>query len=256
MVVLPSVCSDTPKHVQDDERHAITDTRTRVHDEEDDAYCMGAFKASTTKSHRLSFAEPLFRHYGLNHDHHRRKNMKKIQHAPSTTTTTKDDTEHPKYSTHFSSSSSSSSSSGYTTGSVEQSGKMSLLLSILQLSRDVGDRVSVFSQSLSTLNVIEHMLHRHNDYYTNIHRKGCEKKKCIHFVRIDGSTPQSLRFERIAMFNDPTADVNVILISTRAGGEGVNLCGGNRVVIFDVCWNPCHDAQSMCRYVRRIGTDT
>ncbi|KAF0697022.1 Aste57867_12250 [Aphanomyces stellatus] len=132
----------------------------------------------------------------------------------------------------------------YPIGVAEHSGKMVLLLHILRECRAVGDRTTVFSQSIPTLTAIENMLSNYNQT-----KKSYEK---IHSVRIDGSTSQQMRFQRIAQFNDPDEEVDVILISTRAGGEGarVNLCGGNRVVIFDVCWNPCHDSQSMCRSYR------
>ncbi|RHZ00317.1 hypothetical protein DYB35_011968, partial [Aphanomyces astaci] len=130
----------------------------------------------------------------------------------------------------------------YSKGIVEHSGKMVLLLHILRECRRIGDRITVFSQSIPTLNAIQTMLDVYNETKKEYER--------INALRIDGSTPQPLRFTRIAQFNDPDEEVDVILISTRAGGEGVNLCGGNRVVIFDVCWNPCHDAQSMCRSYR------
>ncbi|KAF0753277.1 hypothetical protein AaE_005765, partial [Aphanomyces astaci] len=100
----------------------------------------------------------------------------------------------------------------YTKGIVEHSGKMVLLLHILRECRRIGDRITVFSQSIPTLNAIQTMLDVYNETKKEYER--------INALRIDGSTPQALRFTRIAQFNDPDEEVDVILISTRAGGEG------------------------------------
>ncbi|KAG7397072.1 hypothetical protein PHYBOEH_001286 [Phytophthora boehmeriae] len=131
----------------------------------------------------------------------------------------------------------------YVPKKLESSGKMMLLMQILSECQDIGDRVILFSQSIPTLNTIALMISKHNKYQRR-------HSKRLSYLRIDGSTPQQDRFRQIAQFNDLEEDVDLIMISTKAGGEGINLCAGNRIIIFDVCWNPCNDSQSMCRSYR------
>ncbi|CAH0474406.1 unnamed protein product [Peronospora belbahrii] len=131
----------------------------------------------------------------------------------------------------------------YVPNQLESSGKMMILMELLSVCQSVGDRVIIFSQSIPTLDSIGAAISKHN-------RHQRRHAKRFSFLRIDGSTTQSDRFRQIAQFNDLAEDVDLIMISTKAGGEGINLCAGNRVIIFDVCWNPCNDAQSMCRSYR------
>ncbi|KAG3113169.1 Helicase [Phytophthora idaei] len=131
----------------------------------------------------------------------------------------------------------------YVPHQLEASGKMMILMELLSACQDVGDRVIIFSQSIPTLDTIGLMISKHNKYQRR-------HSKRLNYLRIDGSTSQQDRFRQIAQFNDLEEDVDLIMISTKAGGEGINLCAGNRIIIFDVCWNPCNDSQSMCRSYR------
>ncbi|KAJ8764653.1 hypothetical protein K2173_006977 [Erythroxylum novogranatense] len=69
------------------------------------------------------------------------------------------------------------------------------------------------------------------------------------FARLDGSTPTNLRQSMVDDFNSSPSK-QVFLISTRAGGLGLNLVSANRVVIFDPNWNPAHDLQAQDRSFR------
>lgn len=58
------------------------------------------------------------------------------------------------------------------------------------------------------------------------------------YLRLDGTTKSEDRGQLLAMFNDPNSDYFIFLLSTRAGGLGLNLQAADTVIIFDSDWNP------------------
>ncbi|KAI5418373.1 Protein CHROMATIN REMODELING 5 [Lathyrus oleraceus] len=72
------------------------------------------------------------------------------------------------------------------------------------------------------------------------------------FQRLDGSTKSELRQQAMEHFNAPGSDDFCFLLSTRAGGLGINLATADTVIIFDSDWNPQNDLQAMSR-AHRIG---
>ena len=97
-------------------------------------------------------------------------------------------------------------------------------------------RVLIFSQMVQLMDIMEQYF-----YYRN-----------ISFLRLDGSTKADDRGERMALFNQKNSDYKVFLLSTRAGGLGLNLQTADTVVIFDSDWNPQMDVQAQDR-AHRIG---
>ncbi|KAK0425173.1 hypothetical protein QR680_009071 [Steinernema hermaphroditum] len=70
------------------------------------------------------------------------------------------------------------------------------------------------------------------------------------FVRLDGSMSIKQRGKIVERFNDPESPEFVFLLSSKAGGCGLNLIGANRLVMFDPDWNPANDDQAMARVWR------
>uniref|UniRef100_A0A665TA60 Helicase ARIP4-like n=1 Tax=Echeneis naucrates TaxID=173247 RepID=A0A665TA60_ECHNA len=143
----------------------------------------------------------------------------------------------------------------YKPGILENSAKMVMLFHLMEESVRKGDKLLVFSQSLSTLTVIEDFLAKRpvppSPNMSNRDQPNHNWVRNLNYYRLDGSTTPSERERLINQFNDPSnTSAWVFLLSTRAGCLGVNLIGANRVVVFDASWNPCHDAQAVCRVYR------
>nr|KYP45084.1 hypothetical protein KK1_033366 [Cajanus cajan] len=77
----------------------------------------------------------------------------------------------------------------------------------------------------------------------------CRERRYPH-LRLDGTTSISKRQKMVNCFNDPSKDEFVFLLSSKAGGCGLNLIGGNRLVLFDPDWNPANDKQAAARVWR------
>uniref|UniRef100_A0A8C8H0U8 DNA helicase n=1 Tax=Oncorhynchus tshawytscha TaxID=74940 RepID=A0A8C8H0U8_ONCTS len=119
---------------------------------------------------------------------------------------------------------------------VKSSGKLTLLQKMLRKLKDEGHRVLIFSQMTKMLDLLEDFLEYEGYKYE----------------RIDGGITGGLRQEAIDRFNAPGAQQFCFLLSTRAGGLGINLATADTVIIYDSDWNPHNDIQAFSR-AHRIG---
>ncbi|KAG9697173.1 hypothetical protein KCU95_g3100, partial [Aureobasidium melanogenum] len=116
--------------------------------------------------------------------------------------------------------------------SIELSYKTLLVRKIMRLSIEAGDKVLIFSQSIPSLNFLDHML----------------SSMGARYGRIQGDIAQDKREKVLKSMADGKLDV--LLISTRAGGLGLNIQQANRVIIFDFAFNPTWEEQAIGRAYR------
>lgn len=121
-------------------------------------------------------------------------------------------------------------------GLITSSGKMMLLDQLLTKLRKDGHRVLIFSQMVKMLDIL-------GDYL---------RIRGYQFQRLDGTIPAGPRRMAINHFNAENSDDFCFLLSTRAGGLGINLMTADTVIIYDSDWNPQADLQAMAR-AHRIG---
>ena len=119
---------------------------------------------------------------------------------------------------------------------IRTSGKVELLDRMLPKLKAAGHRVLMFTQMTKMMPILE-------DYFAF---------RGFSSLRLDGSTSADEREKRMYMFNAPDSPYFIFLLSTRAGGLGLNLATADTVIIFDSDWNPMMDLQAQDR-AHRIG---
>ncbi|KAJ8129508.1 hypothetical protein O1611_g4124 [Lasiodiplodia mahajangana] len=119
---------------------------------------------------------------------------------------------------------------------VEASPKLLLFEIMLPKLKERGHRVLIFSQYLHSLTILE-------DFLTGLD---------MTHARIDGSLSALEKQKRIDAFNAPDSPLFAMLLSTRAGGVGINLASADTVIIYDPDFNPHQDIQALSR-AHRIG---
>ncbi|KAF3059943.1 DNA repair protein rhp54 [Daldinia childiae] len=115
------------------------------------------------------------------------------------------------------------------------SGKMQVLDRMLaRIRQDTNDKIVLISNYTQTLDLFSQLC-RHRGYG---------------HLRLDGTMNVSKRQKLVDKFNDPDGGEFVFLLSSKAGGCGLNLIGANRLVLFDPDWNPAADQQALARVWR------
>jgi ATP-dependent helicase STH1/SNF2 len=115
-------------------------------------------------------------------------------------------------------------------------GKFELLDRVLPKYQQTGHRVLMFFQMTAIMDIMEDFLRYRN----------------IKFLRLDGTTKSDDRSDLLREFNAPDSPYFMFLLSTRAGGLGLNLQTADTVIIYDSDWNPHQDLQAQDR-AHRIG---
>jgi SWI/SNF-related matrix-associated actin-dependent regulator of chromatin subfamily A containing DEAD/H box 1 len=105
-------------------------------------------------------------------------------------------------------------------------GKVDKLKELLPAMKARGDRILLFSQFVIMLDVLERVL----------------ETMGFNFIRLDGQTPLPERQDLIDEFQSDET-ITVFLLSTKAGGFGINLTAANVVILYDIDFNPHNDAQ-------------
>lgn len=131
------------------------------------------------------------------------------------------------------------------------SNKLIILFEILKQCERNKEKCLIFSAFVAVLDVVEYFMRLINDQERNGNKPGLETFRGRwelgkDYYRLDGKTAKNHRHSMITNFNDPKNErTRVFLISAKAGGQGINLIGANRVILLDTSWNPSNDRKTI-----------
>lgn len=121
-----------------------------------------------------------------------------------------------------------------------------------ELKVDLGSKILVLDMMLAQIKMTttdKIVLISNYTQTMDLFEKMC-RKRTYQFVRLDGSMSIKKRGKIVEDFNKPDSEIFIFLLSSKAGGCGLNLIGANRLVMFDPDWNPANDEQAMARVWR------
>nr|XP_042701050.1 DNA repair and recombination protein RAD54B isoform X4 [Chrysemys picta bellii] len=123
-----------------------------------------------------------------------------------------------------------------TTFTETDSGKLQVLAKLLAAISELrpSERIVLVSNYTQTLNILQEMCKHYGYSYT----------------RLDGHTPISQRQQIVDSFNNKFRSAFIFLLSSKAGGVGLNLVGASHLILYDIDWNPATDIQAMARVWR------
>ncbi|XP_049709971.1 DNA repair and recombination protein RAD54B isoform X1 [Elephas maximus indicus] len=118
----------------------------------------------------------------------------------------------------------------------KESGKLQVLSKLLEVIQELrpSEKVVLVSNYTKTLDILQEVCKRHGYAHT----------------RLDGQTPISQRQHIVDGFNSKYSSDFIFLLSSKAGGVGLNLIGGSHLILYDIDWNPATDIQAMSRVWR------
>ena len=135
-----------------------------------------------------------------------------------------------------------------------RSGKFCVLARLLDYLREhTTDRIVLVSNYTQSLDLFQAFCReRCGNLFPAVHAHCAHptSRRRYPALRLDGSVTISKRQALVKQFNDMSANQFAFLLSSKAGGCGLNLIGGNRLVLFDPDWNPANDKQAAGRVWR------
>lgn len=136
--------------------------------------------------------------------------------------------------------------------SILSGNKIRILFEILNICERENEKCLVFSEYTSVLDVVEMAMQQVTEHaragtdFEGLMNRGSKWQRAWDYCRLDGTVSQSDRQSLIDRFNKPNEKrLRVFLISSKAGGQGINLTSATRVVLLDTSWNPSNDRKQL-----------